>query len=325
MGHRLCVDLAGKHDKFANVDFAVDDMNNENPEVRVQPPAKIVNNDMVDDGNDDMDTKDKSGRIKKAAKIKEQLVDTGEHLRTKSASELPNLSEISSLACKSTVKLCPSKSLAEKMAERRNNPNRRDEFAAEGVNGEREAAAYMKVLQDNTIDQLAETCANVKLIILKETDTMEELKRQGRVVELANNDIIETEKDIQDTNFRLNGMKSLSNKLVNIMYRKKPLQFASAQIYHSDNEDNELGNEYRRSVTAPIKLPSDKCKSKSEIISDEVEQLCHLLEVVELKEREIGNEIEKQEEAMHQLDENMDHVEISLTNQTKLMSSMTRK
>jgi len=319
MGIRLCVKLGDKPSKFGNVDFVVDDMDNENPGVRVKPPAKTVKNDMADDGNDDMDTRDKSDRIRNAPKSGEQCrVNTGEHLRQKGA---PELRKYRSLDIRSTEK--SYKSLATKMAERRNNPKQRDEFAVEGVNAEHEAKSYMTAVQNNTIDQLKETFTTVESIIVKETDTMEELKRQGNVVEQANQDIHDTEKDINDTNWRLKGMESLSNKLANIMFRKKPLHFTSAQIYVP--QKNKLGIGYRRSVTVPIELPSQTSMDKSEWISTGVDQLCHLLEEVEHKEIELAHELENQEEAMHQLDENMDHIEKKITNQTKVMSSMTKK
>jgi len=315
MGLRLCIDLAGKLDKFEYVDSSVDDMKDKNPGVRLKPPAKIVKTDMVDDGDDDQDTQDRSYRIIKAAKTRERLmVKTVNHLRVTRGPVLPKPNERS--AIKPTVKSWCQKSLAEKMAERRNNPNPRNEFTVEGVKGEREAKSYMNALQKNSAAQITETFETLESMIQKETDTLVELKRQGKVVKQANRDILAAEKDISDTNYRLKGMQSVGNKLANIIFGKP----SSAPIYVSDDE---LDIGYRRSSSTPIKLPS-RVGSKSEWINDGIDQLCHLLDIVEHKEIELGYELEKEEEAMNRLDQNMDHIEEKITNQSKLMKSMTR-
>jgi len=355
MGHLCGVELPDKLDKFGNIDVLVDDMNSENPGIRIKTPAKIVKNDMVDDGNDDMDIKEKSDRIRRDAMIREHLrIDTvenqraksapqllklnedrirraakmREHLRidtedlkTKSAPQLLKLNERPPLDMKFTEKSWNRKSLVEKLAWRRNNPNPCDQFAVEVAYTEREAKSYMNELQDNTIGHLRKTCSTLETIIQKENDTMEELKRQDKVVKQANRYIHATGEDLNDTDWRLKGMQSTSNKLEN-MFRKKPKHCMSPQICTLSKE---LENGYRRRFTTPIKLPSQRCGNKSNWINEEVNQINHLLGKVEYKVIELGHELKKQETALHRLEQNIDQIGIKIPNQTKLISSLTRK
>jgi len=320
MGLKLCPDFGVQLEKFGYVD--ADDIRDENTRVRVKPPAKIVKCDNVGDGNDDIDTNDKSDSVIKAAEAGNPFrAKTSQHLQAKKASGLPKNSPSSSLEIKPTAKSWRKKSLAEKMAEIQNNFNLRDEFALKGLEGERVAKLYMKTLEDNTVDQLTETFEDVVAIVTLETETMGELQRQRKVVKQANRDLHATEKDINDTTHRLKGMKSIGNKFVNMMFRK-PSHYASAQIFDSDTE---LDTGIKHSSTVPIKLPSQRGKNKAAWIEEGVDQLCHLLDVVEQKEIEMGHELEKQEEALHRLDQNMDHIEIKIEHQNKLMTSLTRK
>lgn len=319
LGLKLCPDLEFPLEKFGYLN--AEDTSDENARVRVKPPA-IIKLDNVGDGNDDIDTNDKWDKVIRAAEGENPFrAKKSQQLQGKEISRPPNLQKTSSVELKPTAKSWRKKSLVEKLAERRNNSNLRDEFAVEGLEGERVAKLYMKTLEDNTVNQLTETFEDVEAIVTLEIETMKELKRQHNVVNRANRDLHVAEKDINDTNHRLKGMKSVGNKIANIMFRK-PSHCVTAEIYESDNESD---TGIMRSSTAPIKLPSQRGKNKSKWIEEGVDQLCHLLEVVEQNEMEMGHELEKQEEAMHRLDENMGHIENKIEHQNKLMRNLTRK
>jgi len=209
-----------------------------------------------------------------------------------------------------------TKSLAEKLQERRSNPNSYDDF----VEGEHEAKIYMNKIQDNSMQQLTETFKDVESILEKETDIQRELKRQGEVINEANLDACIAEKDIDDTSHRLKGMKSLGGKFINLV---------SGHPHHKPKvreSNHESENNIGRSSTQPIIcLPSySRDKSKQEWLSQGVDQLCSLLDVVETRQKDIGNEIENQHENMKILDENIDHIEDKIGHQTNLMKSITK-
>jgi len=286
-------------------------------------------NDMAVQGNDGMDTKHKwdAAKVQTRPRARTQpnpFKETRPRARTqpnafKTAPVLPKLNEKSSLETKPTGNW-RHQSLATKMKERRNNPNQRDEFAGEGIQEEQQAKVYMDAVQDNTVDQITETFQDLESIIQKEVLTMDELKRQAIVIQDANDDIHAADNDINETNHRLHGMISLGNKLANIMFRK-PLHTKSPQVYDEGNEHRG----WERSSTTPIKLPSCRNENKSDWINKGVDKLLDLLEVVEYKEIDLGHELEKQEGAIQHLDENIEHIEDKIAQNTKLMSRMTRK
>jgi len=207
----------------------------------------------------------------------------------------------------------PSLSLTERIRERQ---QRGYKF----IENEEEADSYMDALQNSSMSQLTDTLHIVDSMITKGSHTCQELKRQGEVLHHVNHDIHETEKDIDDTSHRLKGMKSLRGKLANLVWRKPK------NHDHSDSEDEQVTNTFRRSMTAPMILPSySSGQDKQEFISEGVKQLNTAMCILEEQQLSIKEEFEAQEKYMNKLDHNMDNVEKSLLNQTNLMRSLKKQ
>lgn len=274
--------------------------------------------DMAVERNDNMVTKHKSDSGGKAAEAETHFLPKWRN-NVKSAPPPMKLNDKSSLDVKPKGNW-RNASLTKKMQERRDHPDERDEFVVVGVQNERQAEVYINAIQGNTADQIAEAFHAVESILVTGTDTIDELERQGNVIKRANDDIHIADRDINDTKFRLKGMQSLGNKLANIMFRKPPHP-TSAQVYKPDNEDKGL----KRCSTTPIKLPSRRDLNNEDWINAGMEKLYDALEEVEREEKVIEIKLIQQEGAIGQLDENIDHIEDKIAQNTKLMSSMTRK
>jgi len=212
---------------------------------------------------------------------------------------------------------CRQLSLAEKIQERRKNPNSYDDF----VEGEHQAKMYINKIEDNSMKQLTETFETVGSMLEKETAIQNELKRQGEIVNQANRDVRAAEKDIDDTSHRLRGMRSLGGKVASLVSRRAHVKSAPASDSDHESENN-FPPELTESMTS---LPSlQPNQSKQEWLCQGVGQLCSLLDVVETKQLDIGHELEKQHETMKILDENIDNIECKIGHQTNLMKSITK-
>jgi len=310
MGINLCAQVNRNNFRSLSMDAAMEDMHYEiRPEVFSHPTP-------VNDNRYDIDIKETPVGIKAAhqtAQLKQW--ESSPYARVVGVKSEPLLP----LKPPRLNKPWGQKSLAEKLQERRENPHSYNDF----VEGEREAKMYMNKIEDNSMAQLTETIQSVESLLEKETDIQRELKRQGEVVKQANRDARAAEKDIDDTSHRLKGMRSLGGKMANLIFRNPHHNVNSAPACES-NHDSE-NNFLRISAQPMVSLPSySPTKSKQECISQGVEQLCSLLDVVEIKQLDIGKELEKQHETMEILDQNMDQLEDKIGQQTDLMKSMKK-
>jgi len=196
--------------------------------------------------------------------------------------------------------------LMDKIRDRASNPH--DEF----VEGEREAKSYMDSVEDNTIVQLDNTLMIVNSIVEKEDDIIEELERQGEVTRKANQDIYATEQEIHETTYILEGMQSMGGKLTNLIW-KKPLDKA----YETFGFWNQKGSRRtRRAVSLPTPRSYKCAGTKQERIREGVKQLSTAMDIIQMREMDIKNELEHQEEDMAEFSGNMDRMEMEILSET---------
>jgi len=208
-------------------------------------------------------------------------------------------------------------SLRGKMIDRNSNPFH-DEFVE--VEAEQRAKLYMNTLQDSSMQELTLTFKNAESMLEKGNEIHEEIQRQGEVVKQANRDIQATERDIHDTSHRLKGMKSLGGKFKNIFLHNHGSP-EGVTIHESDDQFTMV-----RSKTLPKTLPSYNTKmTKQQWINQGVDRLCDVLEEVEHRQEDIGQELEEQEKHFQCLDHNIDHIEHKIHHQTKIMSNIRKK
>eukprot|EP00495_Collosphaeridae_sp_1-RS-2012_P005729 TRINITY_DN5166_c0_g1_i1.p1 TRINITY_DN5166_c0_g1~~TRINITY_DN5166_c0_g1_i1.p1 ORF type:complete len:117 (+),score=14.67 TRINITY_DN5166_c0_g1_i1:277-627(+) len=99
-------------------------------------------------------------------------------------------------------------------------------------------------------------------------------------------------------------MKSLRGKFKNIIWPNH----GNSEVTLHESVDESIN--IARSCTLPTRLPSYHAKmTKQGWINKGVNQLCHVLENVEYRQKDIGRELEEQENYFQCLDHNIDHIE----------------
>jgi len=204
-------------------------------------------------------------------------------------------------------------SLMERLQENEKNPI--DHFAE----GEYQAELYMDAVQDDSILQVTNTLDIANSMIEKGNDVTDELERQRKVMHKANNDINITEQEINDTNYILNGMKSLTGKFSNLVWKKPKNKaqdmFDSVRVLNKTDQN--------RVKAAPLAVPARApAEDKQKWLNQSVTTLCSAMDIIQVQQLDIKEELEHQEANMGKFGNNMDRVEEKIKNQTHLMQSI---
>jgi len=188
------------------------------------------------------------------------------------------------------------------------------------VEGKHEGHLNVNALENSSMEELTLTYKNAEAMLEKGNKINEELRRQGKIVKQASGDSKAIEKDLNDTSHRLKGIKCLSGKFKNIIWHHH--RNPGVAVHESDDESVA----FERSSRLPARLSSYHTKiTKQEWINKGVNQLCHVLEEVEHRQKDMAKELGEQEKHFQCLDHNIDHIEYKINRQTKSMRNITKK
>jgi len=204
------------------------------------------------------------------------------------------------------------KSLKQRIEERKRNTVTGISF----IRGECEAMQYCDGLEKDTWMELKDTCQIAETIVQKGADIKEELARHDRVIHEANRDMHSTEQDINETSWRLKGMMSLSGKIGNLIWNRKPKAQAFSDFHESRG--------FRTSSTSlspfsPYRSPK---RTTQQQIKAGVVQLNMTLDKVRSQQLDIADELQHQEEQIKEFELNIGRIDGKILRQNDLMNSI---
>jgi len=179
-----------------------------------------------------------------------------------------------------------------------------------------EAMQYCDALEEDTWIELKDTFQVAETIVQKGANIKEELARHDWVIHSANRDMHSTEQDINETSWRLKGMKSLSGKIGNLIWHKKPKAQAFTDFHES--------RDFRTASTSispysPYRSPK---RTTQQQIKAGVVQLSITLDKVRSQQLAIADELQHQEEQFTEFDINMGRIHGKIHKQNDLMNSI---
>lgn len=182
---------------------------------------------------------------------------------------------------------------------------------------EYEARQYCDAVMENTLMELQNTCNIAERIERKSADMSEELARQDRVMRKSERCVHSTEQDLNETRWRLIGMKSLRGKVGNFIWHRKPEAKSYSDIVIETRE-------FRTSSTslAPYVPYSSPKKTTQGQIKVGVDRLSATLDIVRRQQLVMADELQLQEKQLSEFDTCMGRVHGKVHRQTDLIYSI---
>jgi len=204
------------------------------------------------------------------------------------------------------------KSLKQRIEERKRNTVMGIAF----IRDECEAMQYCDGLEKDTWMELKDTCQIAETIVQKGANIKEELARNDRVIHEANRDMHSTEQDINETSWRLKGMKSLRCKIGNMIWHRKPKAQAFSDFYES--------RDFRTPSTSmsPYSTHISPKRTTQQQIKAGVVQLSMTLDKVRSQQLAIADKLQHQEEQFKEFDINMGRIHGKIHQQNDFMNSI---
>jgi len=205
-------------------------------------------------------------------------------------------------------------SLKQQIRERIQERKRTTIVGAGFIQDEYGARQYCDAVMQNTWMELQNTCNFAESIERKGADMCEELARQERVICKADNCVYSTEQDLNETRYRLRGMKSLRGKVANFLWHKRPEAKSYSDIVIETRE-------FRTSSTSlcPYVPYSSPQKATQYQIKAGVDRLSATLDEVKRQQLVIADELQHQDKKLSEFDTNMGRVHGKVHCQTDLI------
>jgi len=209
----------------------------------------------------------------------------------------------------------PHLSLKQRMHEHRRN----DQF----IMGEREANLYADTVEEDTLSHVDSTLRIVGLISERTEDICEEIARQSETISKTNNDIQNTEQKMIQTNYTLNGMKSIGGKITNMLWNTEP----EVIVHHHDFKAEER-NHPRKCKSKPASTEIERSISpmdnKQDQIKGGIKQITLAIDKINLQTLDIAEELRRQDNQLKKLTSGIDRTGGKIKTQTNLISSMRK-
>merc|ERR1719320_836427 len=165
--------------------------------------------------------------------------------------------------------------------------------------GEFRAKQYASFVKEDTLKHLHHTIHVAGSIVQKGNDINEELGRQDRVLSKAENDISIAEYETDQTAQTLKGMSSLTNKIIDSIWRKEPkLKARACSELSVDLFDGETGlSSFSKMSGCRSFSPNVESKEHTheEQLKSGMGQLHMALDIIKMQQLDTARTLENQE------------------------------
>jgi len=191
------------------------------------------------------------------------------------------------------------------------------------VKDERDAKLYASTVENDTLNHCRNTIRIAEMIVPKSENIEKELARQSEVIHQANNDIHCTEQEVNQTNYTLTGMRSVSGKVRNVVWRKKP----NDQAYRGFKSDNSKCKGRPRSMSSPVPMKYGNVfgGTKQQQINGGLRHLNSVMDTIKNRQLVISDELQRQDKQVSEFSKNMGRTQDKINMQTNLMNSMRKE
>jgi len=210
------------------------------------------------------------------------------------------------------------------------------------LRGEYVAQEYAKKVEDDTLERVTNSLCITGMIMKKSEDMNIELKRQGDVLIRANGDINDIELELDETQSKLVGMKSIGGKMVSMMRPHKPKLhlhgFSSRRAtWGSKDRRNSItnvddhckvqkrisiNNGRRRSISDTSGLRKSVTSSSQYQIREGVKQLSLAFDTLHDQQKDFGDEIKNQDKHFSVFSTTVGRTEAKIKCQSELINSI---